>query len=112
MMRLALASLVLLAACGTGPGRPTQRELDRVANQYAREEYRERQQEEAGQRAPADTCGAATHQSLIGVARTDLVAPANARVVCHNCPVTMDFNATRLTIQLGPDDKVVSLQCG
>lgn len=54
--------------------------------------------------APApvvDTCGAADLQHLIGRPRTEApvpVHPERQRVACTTCPVTMDFNETRLNI--------------
>jgi hypothetical protein len=64
---------------------------------------------------PPKTCDALIYQDLIGkpegaIDRTRL--PEAHRIVCHNCPVTMDYNASRLTVALGPDGKVASARCG
>ncbi|MGE0594793.1 MAG: I78 family peptidase inhibitor [Hyphomonadaceae bacterium] len=108
MMRSAiLAALALLTACGTAP--QTNRDLERIANDYQREAYAEQR---SSTPAPRDACGASENQALIGQLGDAITPPANARVICHNCPATMDFNATRLTIQLGPDGKVATLSCG
>ncbi|HEX8900128.1 I78 family peptidase inhibitor [Vitreimonas sp.] len=105
MMRLMIAGLVLLAAACTSQPQ-TYRDLERIANE---------QQREAISRPPPDTCQMATHRNLIGregasIDRSTL--PANARVICHNCPVTLDYSADRLNVQLGADGKVASLRCG
>ena len=38
--------------------------------------------------------------------------PGGARVICFNCPVTLDYRADRLNVELGPDGKVANLRCG
>jgi hypothetical protein len=105
MMRtIALAALALAAACTSQPA--TYRDLENLANQ---------QQREAISRPPPDTCQMAAHQSLVGQdgASIDRSAlPAGARVVCHDCAVTMDYRAERLNVLLGADGKVASLRCG
>jgi hypothetical protein len=48
-----------------------------------------------------DQCGAWELQDLVGKPRTEIpvpVDPSRRRVVCSTCPMTMDFNAGRLTI--------------
>lgn len=105
MMRLVIAGLVLLvAACSSQP--QTYRDLDRIARD---------QQREAISRPPPDTCQMAEHRGLVGrdgasIDRSTL--PANSRVICHNCPVTLDYSADRLNVQLDADGKVASLRCG
>lgn len=105
MMRgIALAALAL-AGCSNQQA-ASYRELENLAN---------RQQREAISRPPPDTCEMAAHQTLIGqtgdaIDRTTL--PAGARVICHDCAVTMDYRAERLNVLLGPDGKVASLRCG
>lgn len=105
MMRLALAGLVLLAAaCTSQPA--TYRDLDRIARD---------QQREAISRPPPDTCQMAGHRELIGREGASIeqsALPAGSRVVCHNCPVTLDFRGDRLNVLLGPDGKVSGLRCG
>ena len=105
MMRLVIAGLVLLAAACTSQPQ-TYRDLERIANE---------QQREAISRPPPDTCQMADHRNLIGregaaIDRSTL--PANARVICHNCPVTLDYRAERLNVDLGADGKVARLHCG
>ncbi|MBL8560213.1 MAG: hypothetical protein JNM47_15930 [Hyphomonadaceae bacterium] len=61
------------------------------------------------------TCNAADYQYLIGktdaeIDRTRL--PKAHRIVCHNCPVTMDFNENRLTVGLDAAGKVARASCG
>lgn len=105
MMRtMALVMVMLASACVEQP--MTYRELERLAHQ---------QQGEAISRPAPDTCHMAAHQSLIGmegdaIDRASL--PPLSRVVCHNCPVTMDYRAERLNVLLGADGKVASLSCG
>lgn len=66
--------------------------------------------------APADACGAAERQDWVGRARSSLpAAPAGAvwRIYETGQPVTMDFNASRLNIEIDPDTQtVVRLTCG
>lgn len=108
MMRWVLAGFVVvgLAACG-GPTRElTYRELDQIAR---------RSTEEQINRPPPDTCQMAAHQSLIGQVGADIdraTLPQGARVICHDCVVTMDYRADRLNVDLGADGKVTRLHCG
>jgi hypothetical protein len=54
------------------------------------------------------------YQSLIGAPATAIdrtALPSSFRIICHGCPATMDFREDRLTILLGPDDKVASVAC-
>lgn len=105
MKRLLLAALLALGACSNDEPM-TYRDLDRMAAQ---------QQREAISRPAPDTCQMAAHQTLIGQdgAAIDRSAlPAGTRVICHECSVTLDYNATRLNIQLGRDGKVESMRCG
>lgn len=95
---------VLVAACVNEP--MTYRDLDRLA--------RDNQREAISRPAP-DTCQMESHRGLIGRdgASIDQTAlPSGARVVCHDCVVTMDYRAERLNVVLGPDGKVASLRCG
>jgi hypothetical protein len=102
------ALLLLIVALGFAacaqPGY-TYRELDDIARDGQRDAIEQ----------ASDACGAAQHQSLIGrdgasIQQSEL--PPVARVVCHNCPVTMDHRPDRLNVLLGPDGKVESLRCG
>lgn len=105
MKRLAILSLVVLAAaCTSQP--PTYRDLEAIANQ---------QQREAISRPPPDSCHMAAHQDLIGKTEAEIdraSLPEGARVICFNCPVTLDYRADRLNVELGPDGKVANLRCG
>lgn len=107
MMRIALAGLIAIAVAACAQDRPmTYRQMDDLAR---------RSLEEQISRPAPDTCQMAEHQSLIGrvgaeIDRTAL--PPLARVICHDCAVTMDYRADRLNVELGPDGKVVGVRCG
>ena len=66
--------------------------------------------------APADECGAAELKGWIGRERSSLPPePAGAvwRIYETGQPVTMDYNASRLNIEIDPaSQKVVRLTCG
>ena len=66
--------------------------------------------------APADECGAAERQDWIGRERSSLPSePAGAvwRIYETGQPVTMDYSASRLNIEIDPDtQRVVRLTCG
>lgn len=66
--------------------------------------------------APTDACGAAERQGWIGRARSDLPSPPTGaawRIYETGQPVTMDYSASRLNIEIDPDSqKVVRLTCG
>jgi hypothetical protein len=98
------AALVLMGACADQP--MTYRDMDQLAT---------RQQREAIERPPPDTCHMAEHQGLIGGVGADIdrsTLPADARVICFGCAVTLDYSAERLNLQLGADGKVASMRCG
>ncbi|GIK49544.1 MAG: hypothetical protein KJZ75_02680 [Hyphomonadaceae bacterium] len=105
MKRLAILSLAIFAAaCTSQP--PTYRDLETIANQ---------QQREAISRPAPDSCQMAAHQNLIGRSEAEIdraSLPEGARVICFNCPVTLDYRAERLNVELGPDGKVAKLYCG
>lgn len=115
MKRLALAALVFMSACGTGPGRQTTRELDRIGNDYARQEYRERQQgATAAPAAPAaneDRCGAAAFADRVGAAVADLAIPDSARVIRPDSIVTRDFRPNRLNFIVDAAGTITAVQC-
>ncbi len=108
MMRWVLAGIVVvgLAAC-SGSGRQlTYRELDAIARQSTDEQV---------SRAPPDTCQMAAYQNLLGQVGAEIdraALPTGARVICHECAVTMDYRAERLNVDLGTDGKVTRLHCG
>lgn len=61
----------------------------------------------------ADTCNAAAYQSLIGQdAVVDLSLPEPKRTFRIGDPVTTDFNAERLNVQLDDTDTIVAITCG
>ncbi len=108
MMRWVLAGIVVigLAACSEH-GRPlTTHEMDQIARRSTDEQIH---------RPAPDTCQMAQYTHLVGtvgarIDRTEL--PQGARVICHECSVTMDYRADRLNIDLGADGKVTRLHCG
>jgi hypothetical protein len=63
-----------------------------------------------------DACGAGAHAYLVGKKRSEIpvpVHPAQRRVYCSTCPVTMDFSATRLNIVYNAEtDLVTEVKCG
>lgn len=63
-----------------------------------------------------DTCGAKEYAWLIGENRSRVPAPPEGkviRVVCTTCPMTMDFNESRLNVIHHADTGIVEkLTCG
>lgn len=107
MMRavFALALIAIGAACSS----------NEPMNYYELEQHARREERAAIERPDPDTCQREAHMSLIGqdgasIDRSTL--PAATRVICHNCPVTLDYSSARLNVELGPDGKVVRLRCG
>ncbi|MDO8900883.1 MAG: peptidase inhibitor I78 [Phenylobacterium sp.] len=80
-------SLLMLGACaseGPGPAPPPNYPAPQPQPQPA---------------PPADQCGAAAAQRLVGRHRSEIPVPLNPglqRVACTTCPVTMDFHPRRL----------------
>lgn len=108
MMRWVLAAAVVigLAACTSYERTLTPREMDQIGRQSMREQI--------GRPAP-DTCQMAQYTHLVGTVGAEVDTtelPPGARVICHNCSVTMDYRADRLNIDLGADGKVSRLHCG
>lgn len=108
MMRWVLATVVVigLAACSEHGRNLTTHEMDQIA---------QRSTEQQINRPAPDTCQMSQYTHLIGtvgaeIDRTEL--PVGARVICHDCSVTMDYRADRLNIDLGADGKVTRLHCG
>jgi hypothetical protein len=63
----------------------------------------------------ADTCNMAQYASLVGKPSTDAgVPPASAtvRIIKPGDQVTMDFQATRLNIEVGADGAITAVRCG
>lgn len=107
MMRVVLAVLSIAgaAACGS-TDQMTYRELDELSRS---------QQREAISRPPPDSCQMAEHRHLIGQpvdTLEDGALPDGARVICHDCDVTLDYRPARLNIELGPNRNIQNLRCG
>jgi glucose/arabinose dehydrogenase len=63
----------------------------------------------------ADTCNMAQYATLVGKPSTDAgVPPASAtvRIIKPGDQVTMDFQATRLNIEVGADGTITAVRCG
>ncbi len=107
MRAIVLAALGVALLAGCAQDRPmTYRELDRLSSQAQRE---------AVSRPAPDSCQMSAHANLVGTAGDAIdqsTLPPAARIICHNCAATLDYNATRLNIVLGPDGTVASLRCG
>ena len=70
---------------------------------------------EAAVVAGEDMCGATAHQNLVGTGAGALdpgALPAGTRVIFPGMPVTMDFRAERLNVEVGGGDKVALVFCG
>lgn len=105
-MNRTLAAFVVAAAAACASQPASYRDLDRLARDQQRADI---------ERPPPDTCQMGAHRDLIGrdgaaIDRASL--PDGARVICHDCVVTMDYSAQRLNLVLGSDGKVASLRCG
>ncbi len=62
-----------------------------------------------------DSCGATAHQSLVGTSAGALdpgALPAGTRVIFPGMPVTMDFRAERMNVEVGSGDRVARVFCG
>ncbi|MEZ5995835.1 MAG: I78 family peptidase inhibitor [Hyphomonadaceae bacterium] len=100
-----IALAVFAASCGQTRSY-TYRELDDLARRTEREQI---------ERPAPDTCHLSEHQALIGTPGDAIdrsALPPGARVICFGCMATADYNAERLTIQLGADGNVASMRCG
>jgi len=65
--------------------------------------------------ADEDACGASGMQNLVGASVGTLdpaTLPSPHRVIFPGQPVTMDFRADRLNVEIGADDKVARVYCG
>lgn len=65
--------------------------------------------------AGKDTCGAASHQALVGTGAGSLdstALPKGTRVLFPGMPMTMDYRGERLNVSVGKDDKVDKVFCG
>ncbi len=64
---------------------------------------------------PADSCGAATLQGLVGQPEgmaAAVKAPGPVRILRPGMAVTMDYSPTRLNIEIGTDGRILRLSCG
>jgi hypothetical protein len=69
--------------------------------------------QQAGTQNAPDTCNAAAHQGLIGAdAAASLVLPEPKRLAGPFDPVTTDYVAGRLNVQLSETDTIVAITCG
>jgi hypothetical protein len=62
-----------------------------------------------------DACGAAGLQTLVGTSVGTLdpaTLPDPNRVIFPGQAVTMDFQAERVNVEIGPDDSVARVYCG
>lgn len=68
-----------------------------------------------------DTCGLATWSGLVGAGVDEALAgllplttgqPPRARVIFPGQPMTMDYRADRLNVEIGIDDRVRRVYCG
>lgn len=64
--------------------------------------------------APADSCGAAGFQGLVGQSDAVLRSvklPQDARVIGPRDAVTMDYRPTRLNFEIGADARIAKISC-
>jgi hypothetical protein len=63
-----------------------------------------------------DACGAADLQRLVGRPRTEIpipVDPSRQRVACTTCPITEDYNPSRLNFFFEADTgRIKQIRCG
>lgn len=117
-----LPALLALAACApTGPEDDAQEQEQAIVDaQQAADTAATPAADTAATPPPAPSCDASTVQGLIGKAadeatveqaRTDTGA-ASARVLKPGYMVTMEFDGTRLNIEVDDANGIVSLRCG
>jgi hypothetical protein len=64
---------------------------------------------------PADACGAAARQNLVGTSVGALDAgalPEDRRVIFPGMAVTQDFRPERLNVEVGANDEIARVYCG
>jgi hypothetical protein len=65
---------------------------------------------------PRDQCGLAAAQALVGRPRSEIpvpINPAQQRVACTTCPVTLDYNPARLNFFFDAQTGAVrEVRCG
>ncbi|MFT4936131.1 MAG: hypothetical protein ACI9LT_002843 [Pseudoalteromonas distincta] len=97
------ASLLLLGACASEPSTPPP-PVERPAPSRP------------DPAPPADQCGAAQAQRLVGRNRSEIPVPVNPglqRVACTTCPVTMDFHPRRLNFFYDAETGIIKeVRCG
>lgn len=113
---ISLATVVALAACEQAPPAEPAEDAPAPASSASTPTPPPTKEPTTPTPPPADACGAAERQDWVGRARSSLPsAPAGAiwRIYETGQPVTMDFNASRLNIEINPDTQtVVRLTCG
>jgi hypothetical protein len=110
MIRVALASLVLLAACAQ-PAQ-TYRDLDQIGRDYQNQQANA--PANAEQATAQDTCGVARFRHLVGTPASAIdqsTLPPRTRIITPGMMVTQDFSAQRLNIMTGVDGLVSSMGC-
>ena len=115
LIALSLAAVAALAAC-TEQAPPSAPAGETPAPAPAEPRPTPPATDEPATPAPADACGGAERQGWIGRARSDLPGPpagAAWRIFETGQPVTTDYSANRLNIEIDPDSQtVVRLSCG
>jgi hypothetical protein len=108
----AVAALIALGAC-TGPSQPAPAPAAQAAPARPPPPAATAS---AAPSTPADRCGAAPLQYLVGKPRTDIPVPVNPslrRVVCSTCMITQDYVEGRQTITYDTQSGLVtSVRCG
>ncbi|MDB5449518.1 MAG: hypothetical protein JWQ52_646 [Phenylobacterium sp.] len=119
-MRKALAvlgALTVLAGCSSAPPEVAQP----APPSSARADAPPPRPAPAPTPAPAETpghdqCGAYEVQNLVGRARSEIpvpLDPSRQRVACTTCPVTQDFNPTRLNFFFDAETGIIKqIRCG
>jgi hypothetical protein len=62
-----------------------------------------------------DACGASGLQGIVGTSVGELQAaslPENRRIIFPGMAVTMDFQAERVNVEIGTDDRIARVFCG
>jgi hypothetical protein len=103
---IALVALLALAACSTAPEPAAPPPPPPVAPPPV----------SPAPQPVADACHAREHQNLIGRPRSEIpvpVKPELQRVACTTCPVTMDFNPSRLNFFFDAQTGLIKdVRCG
>ena len=106
MKKLAVATLLALAACATPPPEPAPPVPPPAAAPPP----------VIQPPPPADTCGANQVRHLVGRPRTEIPVPLKPdlqRVACTTCPVTLDYNQNRLNFFFDAQTGIIKeVRCG